>query len=193
MSSAATSPKTLLTAAWVAPMDQPIIRDGGVVFAEGTIVAVGDAKALRAAHPDAAVRDLGGVLVLPGLVNPHTHFELSSGVAGDAPPSFGDWILSLPARIGRDRTQPPEASFVPAVQLGIAQCLRFGVTTVGDISQNMDLSRPVLRDSPIRAVSYGEVLGLAKLRPRYEQLLPRASISRQRWGGWLKYLCVRGQ
>ena len=166
--------KTLITAAWVAPMDQPILRDGGVVFAAGTIVAVGAAKVLRASHPDATVRELGDVVLLPGLVNPHTHLELSTGVAGDSPASFGDWILSLPKRIGRDRAKPPEACFVPAVQLGIAQCLRFGVTSVGDISQNMDLSRPVLRDSPLRAVSYGEVLGLAKLRPRYEQMLPRA-------------------
>jgi hypothetical protein len=48
------------------------------------------------------------------------------------------------------------------------------VTTVGDISQQMHLSRPILRESPLRCVSYGEVLGTMGLRWRYDELLPRA-------------------
>jgi cytosine/adenosine deaminase-related metal-dependent hydrolase len=155
-------------------MDQPIIRDGGVVFAGGTIVAVGTAKTLRADHPDADVTELGTAVVLPGLVNAHTHLELSSGVAGGSPSSFADWILSLPQRIGRDRSRPPEETFAPATRKGIAECLRFGVTCVGDISQNMDITRPIFRESPLRGVSYGEVLGLAKARHRYQSLLTRA-------------------
>lgn len=60
------------------------------------------------------------------------------------------------------------------MRTGVEQCLRFGVTCVGDISQQMHITRPLLKDGPLRVVSYGEVLGLAKLRPRFEELLPRA-------------------
>ena len=167
-------PKTLLTAAWVAPMDRPMIRDGGVVFARGTIVDVGDARSLRAAHPDAAVEDLGAAVVMPGLVNPHTHLELSHCDPGDPPASFCDWIIALADRSGRNSGIPHERLYGDATRRGIQQCLAFGVTCVGDISQQMHITRPILRDGPIRSVSYGEGIGLAKMRPRFEQLLPRA-------------------
>lgn len=154
-------------------MDAPPFRDGAVVFQDDRILAVGPARDMAAAHPAAEVRDLGGITVLPGLVNAHTHLELSGGSCAEAPASFTDWILSIPQRIGRDRA-PPEELFPAAVRMGIGQCLRFGVTTVGDVSQQMHLTRPVLRDGPLRCVSYGEVLGLGKMRDRFEELLPRA-------------------
>ena len=180
MNSAATSrddEPILLSAAWLAPMDRPVIRDGGVVFAGGTIVAVGDANALRAAHPDARVEDLGDSVILPGLVNPHTHLELSHCTpagGGEAGESFTDWIIKLADRSGRNSGVPHEQLFGDATRRGVEQCLRFGVTCVGDISQQMHITRPILRDSPMRCVSYGELLGLAKLRRRYDELLPRA-------------------
>src|SRR5205823_6032319 len=68
----------------------------------------------------------------------------------------------------------PEELFTAAVKAGVEQSLRFGVTCVGDISQQMHITRPALRNSPMRCVSYGEVLGLAGLQPRYDLLLPRA-------------------
>lgn len=47
---------------------------GAAVVTEGArIVAVGPRDALRAAHPDAAVVDCGGRVLLPGLVDSHTH------------------------------------------------------------------------------------------------------------------------
>jgi cytosine/adenosine deaminase-related metal-dependent hydrolase len=155
-------------------MDGPILRDGAVAFADGLITDIGKATDVTARHRGGDVLDLGDAVVLPGLVNAHTHLELSNCSSGSFPGgSFADWILSLPARSGRDRLSPEEL-YPPAVQLGIEQCLRFGVTTVGDISQQMHLSRPVIAKSPLRCVSYGEVLGTMGLRWRYDELLPRA-------------------
>jgi len=174
----AASDKTLITAGWVAPMDGPIIRNGAVVIADGRIVAVGAARQLLASHGHHSCRqDLPEAILLPGLVNPHTHLELSTCRCDDSPPgSFAEWILSIRQRM-REGSQPgadPEQSVRLAVEAGIQQCLRFGVTTVGDISQQMHLTRPVLRDAPIRVVSFGEVLGLGGLRWRFDELLPRA-------------------
>jgi cytosine/adenosine deaminase-related metal-dependent hydrolase len=42
---------------------------------------------------------------------------------------------------------------------GVGQCLRFGVTSVGDISSSPAATRRVLGGSPLRGVSFGEVLG----------------------------------
>ena len=44
-----------------------------VVTANGTIVAVGPAEAIRAAHPDARVIDVHGTTVMPGLTDAHGH------------------------------------------------------------------------------------------------------------------------
>jgi cytosine/adenosine deaminase-related metal-dependent hydrolase len=172
--------RTLLTAAWVAPMTAPLIRDGGVVFDADRIIQWGDGKSLAAAHPDATRIDLGAAVVLPGLVNAHTHLELSSCAAGNSPTSFVDWILSMPRRIGREPNQRADELFAASTRLGIEQCLRSGVTCVGDISQQMHVTRPILRDSPLRAVSYGEVIGLGKRRGRFEELLPMASDTSSR-------------
>src|SRR5438046_230861 len=118
--------KMLLTAAWVAPLRGPMLRDGGVVFDENRLIQWGDAKSLAAAHPDAHRIDLGAAIVLPGLINAHTHLELSSCAAGDSPTSFVDWIVSMPRRIGREPNQRADELFAASTRMGIEQCLRFG-------------------------------------------------------------------
>src|SRR5262245_41228170 len=119
--------KLALRAAWAAPMDSQVFRDGAVVFSGNQIIAAGPFRAIQSAHPDADVLDLGNAVILPGLVNAHTHLELSGCQAGDSPNgSFAEWILSM-----RERNRLPDAA--AATSQGIAQCLKFGVTTVGDI------------------------------------------------------------
>jgi cytosine/adenosine deaminase-related metal-dependent hydrolase len=162
---------TVLRSRFVAPIDQPLIEDGAVVISGKTIVRVGRAKDILAPYRDAEILDLGSSLLLPGLVNAHAHLELSNCSAGDDPGgSFTDWILSVRTRMKLNESNPAE-TIVPATRAGIAQCLRFGVTCIGDISNFIGLTRPLLRESPLRAVSYGEVLGLAKLRSKMEEKL----------------------
>ena len=165
---------TIITAGWVAPMDRPAFRDGAVVVSDGRIVDVGDAREMRNAHRDAETIDLPKSVLVPGLVNAHTHLELSTCRAGDSPGGhFGEWILNirkqLPAQ-GDDFRAVVET----AVRDGVRQSLRFGVTTIGDISQQCHFTRPVLRELPIRCVSFGETIGLARQRPRHAELLERA-------------------
>ena len=167
--------KQLVTAAWVAAMDgSPPRRDGAVVIDDARIVDVGDARSIAAAHRDAEAIDLGPALLLPGLVNAHTHLEISTCRAGDSPGgNFGEWILGIRrqlAQLGDDIV----AVISDAVRVGVRQCRRFGVTSVGDISQQNQVTRPLLRDLPLRCVSFGETLGLAKQRPRHDELLERA-------------------
>jgi cytosine/adenosine deaminase-related metal-dependent hydrolase len=158
--------KRIIRAEWIAPMDSPIIRDGAVAFSDGRIVSVGSFQQVNSEHPDAELHDLGDAIVLPGLVNPHTHLELSHCKPSPAPQgSFVEWILSI-----RAADQPAG----PATQFGVEQSLKYGVTCVGDISQQADVSRPIIGASKIRCVSYGEVIGLAKRRGRFDELLPRA-------------------
>ncbi len=148
---------TLLTAAWVAPMVGPILRDAGVVFEDGRVLAVGPIAALRRDFPQAVVHDAGNAVVLPGLVNAHTHLELSQLTPGDPPARFVDWLIAL-----MQRADPANAP--NAMEIGIRQCLRFGVTCVGDITSRPAITRPILTNSPLAGVSYGEVRGMAQRR-----------------------------
>jgi cytosine/adenosine deaminase-related metal-dependent hydrolase len=66
------------------------------------------------------------------------------------------------------------ASVRRSVSEGVAQCLRFGVTAVGDISRQCGLTRPLLRELPLRVVSYGEVQAMAQRRNRLEERLSAA-------------------
>jgi len=165
----------ILKARWIAPIDRPIIVNGAVVIAGGRIAALGESDAIRAVHGNLETEDFGCAIILPGLVNAHTHLELSNCACDSpAPASFTDWILTVRSRMKLDESDPAGA-IIPATRNGVAQCIRFGVTSVGDISHFCEITRPILRDSPLRAVSFGEVLGLAKLRHRFESRLDAAS------------------
>ena len=166
--------KLLLKAEWIWRGSGDALRDHAIVVEDDRVIAVGPAHAARAAHPDAELIDFGAAIILPGLINAHAHLELSACTPGQRPGSFGEWILSLPRRMGRETAANPDELFAGSTRAGIEQCLRFGVTCVGDISQQMHVTRPILRDSPLGAVSFGEVLGLARRRDRFEELLPRA-------------------
>lgn len=170
---------TLLSCQWVAPMDRPIMRDGGVVFGGGVILNVGDSGAMRRRYPQAAVQMLPRTLLLPGLVNAHVHLELSNHRPGEPPPRFVDWLKRL-----APRTMPaPEqlkSGIEAAVEEGVRQCMQFGVTTVGDISRLPSFSRPVLKQHPLRAVSFGEVLAMAQRRHFLAERVAAASDEHDR-------------
>ena len=168
------APDTLLVASLVVPMTRPPIRSGGVLVRDGRIVDVDSAARLARARPHARQIDLGRSMLLPGLINAHTHLELTGIARGvDRPGCFTDWISALGQSL--NRTAPDFSERVTAAtRAGVTQSISHGVTTVGDISQQMHLTRPILRGGPLSVVSFGEALGLARIRHRFEAGLQRA-------------------
>ena len=90
----------LLRARWVLPIVAEPIEDGAVLVEGGAIAAVGPISTLRAAHPAAPLRDLGRAILLPGLVNAHSHLDYTAlrGLLDELP--FVPWIREL-TRISR--------------------------------------------------------------------------------------------
>jgi aminodeoxyfutalosine deaminase len=158
---------TLLTAAWIAPMAGPTLRDAGVVFDSGRVLALGPIPQLRRDYPQATLHDAGNAVVLPGLINAHTHLELSHLTPGPQPARFVDWIIQL-----MQRADPTKAS--DAMAIGIQQCQHFGITCVGDITAQPAITRPILVNSPLMKISYGEVRGMARRRSLTEQRITAA-------------------
>lgn len=162
-------PLKLLRAAWVAPVGAPVIRDGAVVFGGPRVVAVGRAPDLTRSHPTADGYDYGAAVILPGLVNAHAHLELSHLPRPASPGSFTDWLKAVMA------SAAGAGAAGDAVRAGIEECLRFGVTCVGDITRDPPTVRPILSDSPLTSVSYGEVVGMAGRRHALQSRLTLAS------------------
>ena len=113
----------ILAADWVVPIDGPPIRDGAVRIEGRTIAEVGPGSG-------AADERFEGGVILPGLVNAHTHLEYAAmGGFGDGM-AFGPWIED---HIRRKAATGAEDSLEQA-RAGAAACLRSGVTTIADCS-----------------------------------------------------------
>lgn len=148
-------------AAWVVPVDGPPIRHGWVAVGAGRIVAVGgpgDAvPPPRDADRDvAATVDCGAVALMPGLVNAHTHLELS-WLRGRVPPSrsFTRWVLRL---MFERRAWPRDPE--PAVRDAIGEAVAAGTIALADIANTLVSAAP-LAESGLAAVIFHELLGFA--------------------------------
>jgi aminodeoxyfutalosine deaminase len=145
-------------------MDQPPIPDAALLIEGRKIIRVGPRRELLNDAPNAHVADMGNSILLPGLVNAHVHLELSDCVCGPPPSGgFADWLVGMLKRT-RISSDEMSAAVTHAIAVGVSQCLKFGVTTLGDISRQVHLTRPLLVDGPLRVVSFGEVQAMAKRR-----------------------------
>src|ERR1043166_2942489 len=115
---------TTLTARWLFPVDQPPLPRGTITIRADRIVAV---EPHGRTKPDI---DLGDVAIVPGFVNAHTHLDLT-GARGQCPPTtdFTKWLRQvITFRRGRNSKQVQAD-----IAAGIAECLRYGTTLIGDI------------------------------------------------------------
>ena len=168
---------SVLLSRWVAPMDGPLLENAGVAYSDGIILAIASAKSLRDQYPAASIEDLGDCILLPGLINAHVHLELSALSPGEQPASFVDWLKRL-IPPSTPHPQSVQAFVEKSVAEGVRQCLRFGITRVGDISRQCALTRPLLAQGPLNVVSYGEVQAMAQRRGFLEERLAIAVDSR---------------
>jgi cytosine/adenosine deaminase-related metal-dependent hydrolase len=145
-----------LTARWIFPVAGPPLERGTVTIRGDKIEAV-EPRGTRT--PDEV---LGNVAIIPGLVNAHTHLDLS-GARGLIPPTapdhFTDWLRGVIA-YRRTRTQEQVQA---DIREGLAECLRCGTTLIGDITAE-GASWEALAAAPMRAVVYGEMIGLRPAR-----------------------------
>jgi cytosine/adenosine deaminase-related metal-dependent hydrolase len=141
----------------VLPIERPPIQDGWIEITDGRIVRVGDGR------PPAPPEDLHDVALLPGLVNAHTHLELS-WMAGRVPRalSMNVWIETLMAvrRVGA----PGGAQELAAAQQAAAAMRAAGTALVGDISNSLR-SAPVLTEAGLGGVVFHELIGFKSPDP----------------------------
>ncbi len=127
-----------------------VIKDGALAIDKGAIVAVGTASEVAAAYKGRDTIALAGDLVIPGLVNAHTHapMVLFRGIADDM--DLMDWLRNyiFPAEA---RNVTPE--FVRAgMRLAALEMIRSGTTTFFDMYYFEDAVAEVVKQAGMRAV-----------------------------------------
>ncbi len=137
-------------ASWVLPIAEQPIKDGWFAVDRGRIVATGRPSANRS-EPEI---DLGEVAVLPGLVNAHTHLELSY-LRDEVPPAsqFVAWVRHVMAA-RRQRPDPASPEILSALDAAIDEAVRSGTALVGDISNTLVTFEPLARSALAGVVFY---------------------------------------
>jgi 5-methylthioadenosine/S-adenosylhomocysteine deaminase len=176
----------LLRASWVLPITSPPLRDGAVRIDAGRIAAVAPAGDMppEAGEP---VLTFDGAALLPGLVNAHSHLELTvmRGLLEDM--EFRPWIGRL-TELKRNVLTTDD--LLDSCRLGVVEALAAGVTATGDTC-DCGLAVTALAEAGMRGVVYQEVFGPdpvdaaeseAKLLSKLEDLDARAAGSLVRVG-----------
>ena len=137
---------------WVVTMDATgtIFEGGAVAIDAGGIVAVGPTGEIRNEYAAAEVIDGDGRVVLPGLVNGHTHAAMTilRGVADDL--TLMDWLNNY--------IFPAEVEFVDAelvrigTELACWEFIRGGTTTIVDMYYFPDAMAGAVERCGIRAL-----------------------------------------
>jgi 5-methylthioadenosine/S-adenosylhomocysteine deaminase len=141
-------------AEWVLPVGgEPIAGGAVLVGAGGRIEAVGTDAAVPRPLRAASV-NLGAAALLPGLVNAHSHLELTAlrGLVRDRP--FGAWLLAVRAiKDGLDA-----AAFRASARWGVLEGFAAGITTQGDCGSTLQAAA-ALDELGGRGVAFHEVFG----------------------------------
>jgi cytosine/adenosine deaminase-related metal-dependent hydrolase len=144
------------------------LLDGAIVVDEGgEIVEVGAAAAVLPRHSGAPVDRVHGV-VFPGLVNAHTHVELSAyrgRVTGGR--GFVDWVDRFVAL----RAETPAEEETEGITRGVAELESACTAAVGDVTNALGAVHPLAR-AGVGGSVFHEVFGInrAQVMARVEGL-----------------------
>ncbi|HEV8177264.1 MAG TPA: amidohydrolase family protein, partial [Gemmatimonadales bacterium] len=143
-----------LAARWLIPVEGAPIEYGALLIGpEGRVQSIGpDSAVPRPSH--VLAEDFGNAAILPGLINTHTHLELTGFAGQIQEPDFPDWIR----RLRQLKTTRGPADYIEAARRGLAACYAGGVTTIADTGDS-GAALQALAESGGSGVAYQEVFG----------------------------------
>jgi 5-methylthioadenosine/S-adenosylhomocysteine deaminase len=142
-------------ARWVLPMDAPFIENGEIIVEDGIIQEV------RPRHlPASECRDFGDAVILPGLIDAHTHLEYTAlrGFLEDIP--FFPWIRALTAA----KAQFSREDWLASARLGALEAVAAGITTIGD-NTDAGVTMQAAAETGLRGIIYQEFFGIDHRQP----------------------------
>jgi cytosine/adenosine deaminase-related metal-dependent hydrolase len=143
---------------WLLPIERAPLERAWIEVQSGVIRRFGTGA------PPAPAVDLGDVALLPGLVNVHTHLELS-WMAGRVPPaaSMAEWVATLLEVRGAGAPGGPGAE-ARAVRRALAAMHASGTVLVGDVSNTLTTALAIAR-AGLGGVVFHELLGFNAADP----------------------------
>jgi cytosine/adenosine deaminase-related metal-dependent hydrolase len=143
-----------LAARWLLPIEAPPIERGAILIdSNGRIEAVG---------PDAAVPrpygvstdEFGDAILIPGLINTHTHLELTGFEGQVQDQEFSAWIRHL----RQLKSTRKSSEYIDAARRGLADCYAAGVTLIADTGDSGAVIQ-ALSEVDGAGLAYQEVFG----------------------------------
>ncbi len=175
---------TLLTNAIVLTMDEEyhLFEPGAVAIQGANITAVGTEEELRGAYSAREVIDCGGKVLMPGLVNAHTHVPMTllRGLADDL--RLDVWLLGYMMPVEREFVSPDFVQL--GTRIACAEMIRSGITTFADMYYfEEDIARATA-EAGMRALCAQSILKFPTPDAQsYEESLAAAREFIQRWKG----------
>ncbi len=169
----------ILSAEILLPISSEPITNGAVAIDETKIVAVGTEKEFIEKFPDAARENYGEAVIMPGLVNCHSHLEITSmrGFLDDVEADFYSWLIKLTTTRADKLT---EEDVKIAALAGALEGVRAGVTCFGDIGRFGKAGFEALKKNGLRGILFQETEfspkdetaaeDFAKLRDKFTEL-----------------------
>lgn len=171
---------TIYKARWVLPGSSPAIENGAVAVEGPYIRSVGAETDVLGQFPAARIVSLGDAIIAPGLVNTHTHLELTAmrGYLEDEERDFFAWLRKL--TLARLELMTPDDIVVSATW-GACEAARAGITCVGDASDAASMTMEALQQVGLRGIVFQESFGPDPLlaRENFEKLKAKVMTLRQ--------------
>src|SRR5262245_44815077 len=146
----------IIRARAIVPIATPIVENGALLVRRGRIAAIG-----KWGKPPfhGLAKDLGDCLVMPGLVNAHSHLDYTN-MAGQFPPPriFTDWLKLITTT----KADWGYSDYAQSWLAGARMLLHTGTTTVADVEAVPQLLPQVWEATPLRVISFIELIGIGR-------------------------------
>jgi 5-methylthioadenosine/S-adenosylhomocysteine deaminase len=158
-----------------------VYTEGALAVGQGRILAVGPRTELAAQYRGRRVIDARGGLLLPGLIDGHTHLPMTlfRGLADDLP--LHTWL--------EEHVWPAEQQFLNpetirwGTRLGAAELIRSGVTTCCDMYFYADDVAAAIAEAGLRAILGQALIEAACARSDIERNIALAQGFIEQWRG----------
>ena len=133
------------------------LTEGAIVVEYNRIRSVGKLNHISRQFPGHSIVRLNNAVLMPGLVNAHTHLELPPLLHDIRAASYPQWVMNLLQ--AKKRFQKKD--FVSAAKNNIQALIRSGTTTVVEICTH-GISPEILKKQGLRAVIFHEIITMAQ-------------------------------